>query len=132
MQLPQLIVLNGTSSSGKTSIAQLLQEKLDVLYLNFSIDSVLYALPPSDLRAMIEGRKTTRDEYKYTRLVHGFHAAIAGLLATGNRLIVDNAITREDWRMDFDKAVAPYNVARIGILCDLSVAQARDAARQSG
>jgi chloramphenicol 3-O phosphotransferase len=129
MELPRLILLNGVSSSGKTSIAHLLQERLDILYLNFSIDSVLYALPPSDLRAMMEGRKIAREEYKYTRLVRGFHAAVAGLLATGNRLIVDNALTREDWRMDFDAAVAPYNVVRIGVLCELSVARQREFAR---
>ena len=31
MRLPQLILLNGVSSSGKTSIARLLQEELDAL-----------------------------------------------------------------------------------------------------
>ena len=129
MRFPQLILLNGVSSSGKTSIARQLQEKLNVLYLNFSIDSVLYALPPSDLHAMIEGRPILRTEYKYAQLVYGFHAAIAGLLATGNRLIVDNAMTRKEWRTDFDKVVEPYEVARIGVLCDLSVAREREVAR---
>jgi hypothetical protein len=56
MELPRLILLNGVSSSGRTNIAHLLQERLDILDLNFSIDSVLYPLPPSDLRAMMEAR----------------------------------------------------------------------------
>jgi len=129
MQLPQLILLNGVSSSGKTSIARLLQERLNLLYLNFSIDSNLYALPPNDLRAIIEGRQISRGEYKYSRLVLGFHAAIGGLLAQDNRLIVDNAMTRKDWRVDFDRAVEPYTVARVGVHCDLSVAREREIAR---
>ncbi len=129
MPLPQLILLNGTSSSGKTSIAQCLQEQLDVVYLNFSIDSILYTLPPSDLSVMIEGGTITRGAYDYARLVHGFHAAIAGLLATGNRLIVDNAMIRQEWRADFAAVAAPYTVVRIGVFCDLAVTEERERAR---
>jgi chloramphenicol 3-O phosphotransferase len=36
-----IVVLNGTSSSGKTSIARAFQEAAPSLFLNFSIDSVL-------------------------------------------------------------------------------------------
>jgi chloramphenicol 3-O phosphotransferase len=130
MKLPQLILLNGTSSSGKTSIARALQEQLAVVYLNISIDCVLYALPPSDLQSLMNGIKIERDEYDYPQMVRGFHAAIAGLLATGNRLIVDNAMTKSEWRVDFDAAVAAHDILRIGVLCDLEIAKKRETARR--
>ena len=130
LHLPRCILLNGTSSSGKSTIARELQERLPVLYLNFSIDSVLYALPPSDLQAMIKGQPITRSEYEYDRLVRGFHAAISGLLGAGNRVIVDNAITRDAWRDDFDAAVAPYPCFRVGVMCDIEVARQRERVRR--
>lgn len=126
---PQCILLNGTSSSGKTSLAHALQECLPVLFLNFSIDSVLYALPPSDLSVMIKGQPITRGEYNYGRLVEGFHAAAAGLLATGNRLIMDNALTRPAWKASFDAAVASHSILRVGVFCDQEVARQRELSR---
>ena len=55
MVCPQIICLNGTSSSGKTAIAKELQALLPKVYLNFSIDSILYSLPPSALARMTHG-----------------------------------------------------------------------------
>lgn len=126
---PHCILLNGTSSSGKTSLARALQERLPVVFLNFSIDNILYALPPSDLATMIRGAPISRGEYQYERLVEGFHAAIAGLLASGNRLIVDNALTRADWSTAFDAAVANHRTLKIGVTCDPEEARRRERAR---
>lgn len=126
---PRCILLNGTSSSGKTSLAKALQELLPVMYLNFSIDSILYALPPSDLAAMIEGAPIKRAEYRYDRLVNGFNAAMAGLLSSGNRLIVDNAVTRLEWKVAFDAAVEGHTTFRVGVICELEEARRRETKR---
>jgi chloramphenicol 3-O phosphotransferase len=126
---PRCILLNGTSSSGKTSLAKALQERLQVVFLNFSIDSILYTLPPSDLAAMMQGTPIARGEYQYDRLVDGFHAAIAGLLTSGNRLIVDNALTRIEWKAGFDTAVTGHRTFRIGVTCDPTEAKRRERSR---
>jgi chloramphenicol 3-O phosphotransferase len=126
---PRCILLNGTSSSGKTSLAKALQELFPVVFLNFSIDNILYALPQSDLAAMINGTPIRRVEYRYDRLVDGFHAAVAGLLASGNRLIVDNALTRPEWKAKFDEAVAGHRTFRIGVTCDPEEARKREVKR---
>ena len=126
---PRCILLNGTSSSGKTSLAKALQELLPVVFLNFSIDSVLYTLPQSDLEAMIKGAPIRRGEYRYDRLVDGLNAAVAGLLASGNRLIVDNAITRPEWKAAFDEAVAGHRTFRIGVTCEPEEARKRELKR---
>lgn len=126
---PRCILLNGTSSSGKTSLAKALQELFPVMFLNFSIDSILYALPQSDLAAMINGAPIRRIEFRYDRLVDGFHAAVAGLLASGNRLIVDNAMTRPEWKAAFDEAVAGHRTFRIGVTCDPEEARKRELKR---
>ena len=127
---PRCILLNGTSSSGKTSLAKALQERLLVVFLNFSIDSIIYMLPPSDLASMMQGTPIARGEYRYDRLVDGFHAAVAGLLASGNRLIVDNALTRIDWQTGFDTAVMGYRTFRIGVMCEPNEAKRRERSRR--
>lgn len=96
-----------------------------MVFLNFSIDSVLYALPQSDLAAMIKGAPIRRPEYRYDRLVDGFNAAVAGLLASGNCLIVDNAMTRPEWKTAFDEAVAGHRTFRIGVACEPEEARKR-------
>ena len=127
--LPDAIVINGASSAGKTSIAKALQEALSALYLNFSIDSVLYALPPSDLAKMIRGSAIDRREYDYDKLVRGYHAAAAGLLAEGNRLILDNAITKAEWKQDLKDRLSGLRSFWIGVTCSLSVLRERERRR---
>ena len=128
-ELPQAIVLNGTSSSGKTAIAHCLQDALPKLYLNFSVDAVLYAVPPADLKTMQQGWQITRPGYNLSRMIRGYHAASAALLKTGNRLIIDNATTRDGWREDLMQCLAGYSVFWVGVFCDLAVAEAREKAR---
>ena len=43
----QVIVLNGSSSSGKTTIARCLKAILPTAWISLSIDDLLRALPPS-------------------------------------------------------------------------------------
>lgn len=117
--LPDAIILNGPSSSGKTSIARQLQERLPALFLNFSIDSILYQLPPSDLSRMMAGRKIERAGYSYGRLVRGHHAAAAALLAEGNRLILDNALVRSEWKSDLEDRLQGYRLFWVGVSCGL-------------
>lgn len=102
---------------------------LSNLYLSLSIDSVLYALPPTDLQHMIEGSHIRRKDYKYDNLVVGYHAAAVGLLSTGNRLILDNAITREIWRLDLEERLREFSVLRVGVTCEPSILNGRERAR---
>lgn len=127
--LPQVIVLNGASSSGKTGIARALQELLPAVYLNLSIDTILYALPGSDLVRMIDGTQITRAEYRYDKLVLGHHAAAAGMLECGNRLILDNAITRPEWKVDLEERLRPFRAFWVGVDCDPVVLRERELRR---
>lgn len=127
--LPQVIILNGTGSSGKTSVAKLLQEQLAQQYLNFSIDSVLYALPPSDLANMMKGEPITRGGYDYAKLVDGYHRCLPSLLDAGCKLIIDNAWIDSAEVDSLMTLLSPYQVCVIGVYCDLAEAQRRELAR---
>ncbi len=126
---PDLIILNGTGSSGKTSMAKALQEMLPIQYLNFSVDSVLYTLPPSDLDRMMKGEPITRQGYDYAQLVAGYHACIPALLSTGVKLIVDNAWIDSEERRQLLKLVEGYHTIQVGVFCDLIICEERELAR---
>lgn len=119
MTLPQVIVLNGTSSSGKTSIARVLQELLPEQYLNFSIDSVLYTLPAADLIHMQKGDVITRNGYDWQALVRGYHYCLPGLLQAGLKLVVDNAWCDVSEKLELLTELAGYQVALVGVRCEL-------------
>lgn len=127
--LPQVILLNGTGSSGKTSVAKVLQEQLTEQYLNFSIDSVLYALPPSDLAKMMKGEPITRGGYDYAKLVDGYHRCLPSLLDAGCKLIIDNAWIDAVEVDSLMTLLSPYQVCVIGVYCDLAEAKRRELAR---
>src|SRR5688572_23176613 len=120
---PDVILLNGTASSGKTSLAKELQELLPTQYLNFSIDSVLYALPPSDLKKMIEGKPIGRDGYNYSQLNRGYHNSVKGLLEAGCRIIIDNAWLKKDEIESLNNILAGFKVLRVKVQCRLEVCE---------
>ncbi|KXF81929.1 chloramphenicol phosphotransferase CPT family protein [Enterovibrio coralii] len=126
---PDVILLNGTGSSGKTSLAKELQELLPTQFLNFSIDSVLYALPPSDLKHMMKGEEITRDGYNYGQLTEGYHRCVKGLLESGCRVIIDNAWINEEEIDALESVLKGFNVQRVKVQCRLDVCVARELAR---
>ncbi|WP_047394320.1 chloramphenicol phosphotransferase CPT family protein [Chitinibacter sp. ZOR0017] len=129
MNYPQVIVLNGCSSSGKTALARALQELLPVQYLNFSIDSLLDGLPKSDLAALQSGLVITRSGYDFAQLVRAYHYALPGLLQAGCRLLLDNAWCDSDEKAELLTELAGYPVLLVGVDCALDELVRRETAR---
>ncbi|RXJ72226.1 chloramphenicol phosphotransferase [Veronia nyctiphanis] len=126
---PDIILLNGTGSSGKTSLAKALQERLPVQYLNFSIDNILYALPPSDLQRMIAGESIDREGYDYGQLTTAYHRSIDAILRSGCKLIIDNAWVNKDELDTLEELLSGYDIVRVKVKCNLDVCIARELAR---
>ncbi|SEC39911.1 Chloramphenicol phosphotransferase-like protein [Streptomyces sp. 2231.1] len=86
-----VVLLNGTSSSGKSSIARAL---LDVL------DGTWFHLPVGAFHAMRCHRPIADEDLQaeIDRAVKGFHRAVAGMAAAGNNLVVDHPLSRR-WRL---------------------------------
>lgn len=88
----QVVLLNGTSSSGKSTIAKELLEVLDGTWFHLAIDHFHH------VRAR---RDWTEEEFLpvFQRTVLGFHRAVAGMASAGNNVIVDH-ILGERWRLE--------------------------------
>jgi chloramphenicol 3-O phosphotransferase len=122
-----VVVLNGTSSSGKTAIARAFQELAPRVFLNFSIDSILYALPESALQRIIQGAGIS--DLRYPELVRAYYACVRQLLDLGHALIVDNAITAQDQAEHLMAAVAGHDPLMVGLHCPSGILAERERAR---
>jgi chloramphenicol 3-O phosphotransferase len=77
-----IIWLNGTSSSGKTTLARELQRLLNDYFLHVCFDT-FYQMLPARFKPL------TPADSRYVEKVHlGFEYAIPALAQAGNRLIV--------------------------------------------
>lgn len=113
------IVLSGTSSSGKTSLAGALQEVLDGPWMHLDRDAILQRMP----------RRYHPFPATWGPVVSGFYAAAAALVKEGNLVIVDTLFATEKearlCRSHFDGAMAFF----VSVKCAPEVATAREAGR---
>ena len=117
-----IIFLNGTSSSGKSSIAKELLPILDDTYFHMPVDA---------FHAMRARKDFTSDELtsvlRHTWM--GFHRAVAGMATAGNNIVVDHVLS-EQWRLlDCVALFAPENVVLVGVHCPLSELERREQER---
>ena len=122
-----LVVLNGTSSSGKTTVARAFQDAAPSVFLNFSIDTILTALPPSVLQRIVAGAPV--EDLRLPALVRAFYACAHQLLEMGHDLVIDHALTA---RYHVDALLAAsenHKTLLVGITCPVGVAREREAVR---
>jgi chloramphenicol 3-O phosphotransferase len=123
-----IILLNGISSAGKTSISKVLQQTMNEPYLQVSIDAFEDMLPDRYQEA-----GAFAWEELFPKLLAGFHRSIAALAGAGANLIVDHVMVyREGWASTLADCVAvlePFAVYLIGVRCSLEEAMRREQAR---
>lgn len=125
--MARIIVLNGTSSAGRSSVARAMQAFAPDVFLNFSIDSVLYALPEHILAKIMRGEPAP--EIDYRSLVTGYYGCIRELAEAGNSLISDNAATTRWQTALLLDAVKEHDVTLVKVHCSVETAEAREAQR---
>ncbi|GAA4816082.1 chloramphenicol phosphotransferase CPT family protein [Streptomyces ziwulingensis] len=117
-----VIFLNGTSSSGKSSIAAELLLLLDEPFFHLPVDA-FHAMrssapvPPDRLPAVLH------------RTWQGYHRAVAGMAAAGNHVIVDHVLSAE-WRLtDCLSLFDPRDVVFVGVRCPAEELERRERER---
>jgi len=120
-----IVVLNGTSSSGKTSIARAFQEQiLPRVFLNISIDTILYALPESAIGRIKRGDDIS--DLRFRELVRAFCACVRTLADLGHDLVIDHAVVSEQEAEMLMAAVSGHRVLMVGLECPVEVLEARE------
>ncbi|MGC4047765.1 MAG: AAA family ATPase [Armatimonas sp.] len=123
-----IILLNGASSSGKTTLGRALQAQLKTPYFYFSSDQLVEAqvLPRLD-RTVQEGDWAWRTIRP--RFFDGFHQCIAALANAGNPLIVEHVFEYQAWLEDCIRLLANFDVFYVGVHCPLEELERRERER---
>lgn len=134
----KLILLNGTSSSGKTSILHALQEMLDPPYLNAGIDKFIFMLPDRYLDRPLwdevlglttqAGSLGQPGPLGYA-LISGMHQAIVALARAGNNLIADHVLIEPRWLRECAMLFGELPALFVGLHCPLEILEARERSR---
>lgn len=127
-----IIILNGASSSGKTTLVKALQGRLDEPYLNAGLDSFLWMLPTryldrplwDDVLGLAVVAGLTGHQ-----LVLGMHRAIAELACAGNNVLADHVLVDPTWMADCAMVFADMPAWLVGVRCPLPVLEARERSR---
>lgn len=143
----EVIVLNGASSSGKTTLAVALQDVVDGTWLIFGIDTLISAIPlklldlhedatigarprqhevrEGGISFDADGEITVGTEFQ--RLEAAWLKGLASIAATGTRLILDEVfLDGAQSQARLRQSLAGRNVAWVGVMCDADVAARRE------
>lgn len=124
-----VIVLNGTSSAGKTTLGRALQERLAGDWHLVGIDTLLSTFPPKRYRdgtLDFTGPKSPPFAAAYRH----WTVAVASLSSHGLRLILDECfLDGADDQACWRRALDGVDVVWVGVHCRVDVAEAREVAR---
>ncbi len=125
----QVILLNGPSSAGKTTLGKALQDKLLAEYgihsLLFSIDQFLKAADGS-CTTVLSCLEATR-----LPLIESFHACIEAAARAGAVVVADHVLgEKAAWVEDFCKRLSGIPVLPVQVACSRDELQKRELARK--
>jgi chloramphenicol 3-O phosphotransferase len=142
----RIVVLNGTSSAGKTTIVQALQADPQRTWLASGIDHIIPTVPPHLLVAVEDtdappvagwllpyqdGRLVARPKLGPVamRILDGIYRSVVALASAGNDVVVDDVMYGAEVRALAARTFAGRPAWLVRIECPIEVAVAREAAR---
>ncbi len=142
----KIILLNGSSSAGKTTLALALQEELDEPYHHIALDQFRDGMP-----GLFRGYNSPRGTPGYRglnvvpmdhdsgervthvrfgdighRMLRGMHRAIAAFAGAGNHVIVDDLMLHPALLEDYVEVLEGFFVLFVGVRCPLAVVNERE------
>jgi chloramphenicol 3-O phosphotransferase len=120
------ILLNGASSSGKSSIARAVQARIGEPFWHFSIDHLRDAgvLPLDRIRSGEFPWPAQREAF-----FDGFHQSLPAFLQPGNNLLVEHIVETPAWMGRLTSLLDGHDVFFVGVHCPLAELERREQAR---
>lgn len=136
----KVIVLNGTSSVGKTSAARAFQKIAREHFLHVQMDAFMEMLPERiwqepdgisfvqrDIEGSLEVEITTGPAFE--RVMEGMRQSIAALAAAGNNCIVDDVMLQRTDQRSYRDCICTGTLQFVGLHAPLETLEGREAAR---
>jgi len=122
----KIILLNGASSSGKSSLARAVQARASLPFWHYSIDHLRAGgvLPSERIDAGDFSWATMREAF-----FEGFHRSIAAFAQAGNHLLVEHIIEERRWMDRLLLLLGAHDVYFVGLHCPLDELERREARR---
>lgn len=141
-----VIILNGTSAVGKSSIMRAFQAKHNDPWLGIGIDNFFVGVLPAKFyledkpehRAVMQGIATEDEQGKLftlhigqqgQKIIKGMHRAIAAYAKAGNNVIVDYIMYDPEWHDDLISVLSGVPVIAVGVTASLPIVQQREKMR---
>ncbi|MGB3472921.1 MAG: AAA family ATPase [Erythrobacter sp.] len=133
---PKIVVLNGVSSVGKTSVAKAIQNHASRAFLHVQMDDFLKMLPRRAFESS-EGlifKRIDRDTIDVQsgdlveRALAGMRNAVASMAECGNSMIVDDVFFADE-DADYRRLLKEYDFQLVGLFAPLEVVQERERIR---
>lgn len=128
-----IIFLNGTSSSGKTTLLKSLQTAIDEPLLDMGIDRFIWMMPKRYLDRPLWDNVLGKASYAGAaghRLVSAMHHAILAVSALGNCVVADHVLVEPDWVRECAELFWDKPAWLVGVRCPLEVVEERERSRK--
>jgi chloramphenicol 3-O phosphotransferase len=122
----KIILVNGASSSGKTTLCRALQNQIEEPFWHFSIDHLRDAgvLPMERIRRGDFAWKDMR-----TSFFDGFHQSLPAFAGAGNNLLIEHILDTDSFWTQLQTLLQPFPVFFVGVHCPLPELERREKAR---
>lgn len=122
MEKGKIILINGASSAGKSTLAAAVRDHLPEPFLRFSFDLFI------DFGALPNVEKA---EWRKMRpaVFSGYHRCWPALASAGNNLLIDHIIEQKAWYTELQSLLAGYDLFFVGLHCALPELERREKAR---
>ncbi len=134
MKPGNIIFINGTSSSGKTSVLRAFQNLSAELYLEAGLDKFIWMMPERYLERPLWDDvlgKADRAGETGQALVFSMHRAILALANSGRNLVVDHVLVESAWVRDCVNLFTYMPAYLVGIRCPLEILEQRERSRRN-
>ena len=154
MRRPDVILVNGPSSAGKTTLCRALQAAIDDPYLVTGFDDFIFMTPRRYYRGADTGRQDEHDAFTalgvemvmtsppgappsatarfgpvFRRLLDAMAPAVRALVDSGNTVIFDHVLHDRAMQESCRKAFDGLDVFAVGITCPVDILEARERER---
>jgi len=122
----KIILLNGASSAGKTTLARAVLQQVDEPFLHFSIDHLRES-------GVVPFERIRTGDFSWPSMragfFQGFHNALPAFADAGNNMLVEHIVETPAWMATLSSLLAPFDVFFVGLHCPLVELERRESVR---